>query len=232
MIKNHLKSKINPTEIKVGITSLRMLRDGRLMIEASSKQDIEALGNKIEETCGTELEVSILKRRKPTLVLIGTPEEINTENIEATIVRQNPDLDIKEGDIKAKFSYTTKRGTKNLVLESDSETRKKLIQTKIKLGWSICRVDDYLVPKRCYRCSKYNHNSRDCKGQQEICPLCTESHKLKECTATNAEYKCINCLTYNKHHQGTQIDAAHSSLDKSCPSLLEIIEKHKRNTDY
>jgi predicted nucleic acid-binding Zn-ribbon protein len=109
MIKNHLKSKINPTEIKVGITSLRMLRDGRLMIEASSKQEIEALGSKIEETCGTELEVSILKCRNPTL--LGTPEEINTENVVSTLARQNPELGIKEGDIRAKFCYTSKRGT-------------------------------------------------------------------------------------------------------------------------
>jgi hypothetical protein len=37
MIKNQLKSKVNPTEIKVGIKSLKMLSDGTLMIEASSK---------------------------------------------------------------------------------------------------------------------------------------------------------------------------------------------------
>lgn len=231
MIKNQLKSKVNPTEIKVGITSLKMLRDGRLMIEASSKQEIEALGNKIEETCGAELEVSIQKRRNPRMVLLGIPEDITTENIETTLAKQNPELDIKEGDIRAKFSYTTKRETKNLVIEVDSGTRKKLIQTRIKLGWTICRADDYIVAKRCFRCSRFNHNFRDCRGE-ETCPLCTGSHKLRDCTATKSEYKCINCLTYNRHHQTTQIDIAHSSLDKSCPSLMAVIEKYKRNTDY
>ena len=231
MIKNQLKSKVNPTEIKVGITSLKMLRDGRLMIEASSKQEIEALGNKIEETCGAELEVSIQKRRNPRMVLLGIPEDITTDNIETTLAKQNPELDIKEGDIRAKFSYTTKRETKNLVIEVDSGTRKKLIQTRIKLGWTICRADDYIVAKRCFRCSRFNHNFRDCRGE-ETCPLCTGSHKLRDCTATKSEYKCINCLTYNRHHQTTQIDTAHSSLDKSCPSLMAVIEKYKRNTDY
>jgi hypothetical protein len=48
MIKKLLKSKVNPTEIKVGITSLKFLRDGRVMIQANSKNEIEALGNKIE----------------------------------------------------------------------------------------------------------------------------------------------------------------------------------------
>jgi hypothetical protein len=52
---------------------------------------------------------------------------------------------MKEEDIRAKFGYTTKRETRNLVIEEDSGTRKKLIQARIKLGWAICRVGDYIV---------------------------------------------------------------------------------------
>jgi len=32
-------------------------------------------------------------------------------------------------------------------MEVDSGTRKKLIQDRIKLGWAICRVDDYIAAK-------------------------------------------------------------------------------------
>jgi len=231
MIKKLLKSKVNPTEIKVGITSLKSLRDGRVVIEASSKNEIVTLGDKIGEKCGGELDVTIQKLRNPRLVLLNIPEDITPENVEETLKRQNPELDLKEGDIGAKFCYTTKRKTRNLVIEVDSDTRKKLMQARIKLGWTICRADDYIVPKRCFRCSRYNHNFRDCRGE-ETCPLCTGSHKLKECTATKSEHKCINCLIYNKHHQTNQIDTAHSSLDKNCPSLLAVLEKYKQNTDY
>jgi len=49
------------------------------MIEVNSKKDIEILGNKIEETCGAELEVNIQKRRNPRLVLLSIPEGINLE---------------------------------------------------------------------------------------------------------------------------------------------------------
>ena len=62
------------------------------------------------------------------MVLLGIPEDITTENIETTLAKPNPELDIKEGDIRAKFSYNTKRETKNLVIEVDSGTRKKLIK--------------------------------------------------------------------------------------------------------
>jgi hypothetical protein len=32
-------------------------------------------------------------------------------------------------------------------MEVGSGTRKKPIQTRLKLGWAICRVDDYIVVK-------------------------------------------------------------------------------------
>ena len=41
------KRKVNSAEIKVGITSLKTLRDGRVIIEAGSKQEIDSLGDKI-----------------------------------------------------------------------------------------------------------------------------------------------------------------------------------------
>jgi hypothetical protein len=80
VINNQMKSKVNSTDIRVAITTFKTLRDGRLIIEASSKQEIEALRNKIDETCATELEVTIEKPRNPRLVLPGIPEDITTEN--------------------------------------------------------------------------------------------------------------------------------------------------------
>jgi hypothetical protein len=230
-IKRLLKSKVNPTEIKVGITSLRPLRDGRIIIEAGSKKEIETLGEKIVEQCGEELEVKIQTLRNPRLVLLGIPDDTTLENVRETLTKQNPELGLKDGIMEPKFCYTTKRGTKNLVIEVDSGTRHKLLQSKVKMGWTICKIDDYLVAKRCYRCSRYNHNFRECKGE-EACPLCAGNHKLKECTSSISEYKCVNCLVYNKHHPTNPIDTAHSSLDKKCPSLIAVLEKYKKNTDY
>ena len=36
----------------------------------------------------------------------------------------------------------TKRGQVNMVIEVGSETRKKLVHRKLKIGWLICNVDD------------------------------------------------------------------------------------------
>ena len=41
-----LKERVNPAVIKVGITSLKALRDGRVLIEAGSKIEINLLGTR------------------------------------------------------------------------------------------------------------------------------------------------------------------------------------------
>jgi hypothetical protein len=226
-----LKEKVNPAEIKVGITSLKTLRDGRVLIEASNRNEINLLGDRIREECAETLAVNMQTLRKPRMIILNTPIEITTENILETLTQQNSDL-VTEGDnIIPKFGYTTKRGTRNIVIEVNSEIRKRLLHNRVKLGWTICKVEDYLVAKRCFRCSRYNHTHKECKGE-EVCPLCTENHKLKECKAATSEHKCINCITYNKHHPHSQIDTAHTSLDKKCPSLIAVLDKYKKNIDY
>jgi hypothetical protein len=175
-IKGLIKSKINPTKIKVGINTFKSLKDGKVLIETNSKEEIEALEKDINAKCGEELEVNIHKLRNLRLVIFNIPEDISTRNLEDTLIVQNPDLDLKKGDIKSKSSYITKKHIRNLVMEVGVQTRKLLLHKKVKLGWLICKIEDYMVADT--KCSMFNHRFRDCRGE-ETCPLCAGSHKLK-----------------------------------------------------
>ena len=230
-IKGILKSKINPTDIKVGINSFKALTDGRVLITTSSKEEAETLETDIKTKCGEKLEANFHRRRNPRLIILNIPEDITTENVEGTLITQNPDLNLKTGDINAKFSFVTKKHARNLVIEVTAQTRKLLLQKKVKLGWLICNVEDYLVVNRCFKCSKFNHRFQNCHGE-ETCPLCAGRHKLKDCTANPADYKCTNCATYNMHNKNTRICDKHSSLDRNCPSLQAVLERYRQNTEY
>jgi len=111
-----------------------------------------------------------------------------------------------------------------MVMEVGAQTRKLLIQRKIKPDWQICKIEDYLIAKRCFKCSRFNHRFCDCRGEV-TCPLCAGTHTLKECTADPRAYKCTNCLTYNKYNPSKNVSIDHSSLDKRCPSMQAVIEK-------
>ena len=63
------------------------------------------------------MEVNIHKLRKSRLVILNIPEDISTGNLEDTLIAQNPDLNLKKGDIQVKFSYETKKHIRNLVME-------------------------------------------------------------------------------------------------------------------
>ena len=63
-IKSELKSKINPTDIKVGIKAVKTLRSGKILIQSTSKEDIKILNDNINSTCET-LESNISRRNNP-----------------------------------------------------------------------------------------------------------------------------------------------------------------------
>jgi hypothetical protein len=230
-VENTLKTKVNPTVMKVGIKTLKSLKDGRVLIEAGTSDEINNLSHSIQNTCGEDLEVTVPKLRKPRMVINNVLRDTTVENLEETIIAQNPVLDLVSGDIEARFLYMTKWGQRKTVIEVSPETRKKLQHKKLKIGWQICNVKDYLVAIRCFKCSRFNHRHKDCKGE-ETCPLCAGAHKLKECKAPAEQHKCVNRITYNQHSKTGRIRENHSSLDKNCPSMQAVLAKYRQNTDY
>jgi hypothetical protein len=116
-IKSVLKTKVNPTEIKVGIKSFKSLKDGRVLIEAESLDEINSLRTTFGNKRGEDLEVTVSKLWKPRLIIHIIPQDITVENLEETITAQNPQLLMETGDIAARFKFKTKRGLTNMVIK-------------------------------------------------------------------------------------------------------------------
>jgi hypothetical protein len=112
-----------------------------------------------------------------------------------------------------------------------SHTQKQLLQIKLKIGWEICNVADYLVPTICYKCRRYNYKHNDCKGE-ETCPHYTRKHKMKEFTTAASEQKCINCITYKRYNKEGKVNENHSALSRHCPSLHAVLKRYRNNMEY
>jgi len=226
-----LKSKVNPAQMKVGISALKTLRNGQLLIESEKKNDLEEVCKKINEVCREELESYMLTLKNPRLIVFNVPEDITSENAAQAIVVQNSDLNFKENEIKPKFMFEDRKKHKNLVIELNSEIRKILVDRKLKLGWHVCYSSDYVSVTRCYKFSKYNHRAQECVGEL-VCPHCVQSHKMYECKASKENHRCVNCIQYNKYNRTTQVNVNHSSLDKSCSCYRAFLKKYIEMTDY
>jgi hypothetical protein len=159
------------------------------------------------------------------------PEDISTTNTEDAIIRQNPNLNLTKGSILATFTFVTKRKRRNAVVEVGADTRKTLLHRKIKLGKQTLRTNDYGTATRCFKCSNFNHSTKDCRGEV-TCPVCVGPHTIKECKSYPTTYKCINCEIYNRHNSTKAISVDHSALDKGCPSLQVVLERNRLNIEY
>jgi hypothetical protein len=161
-IKYIIKTSINPTNMKVGICAFRSQRDCRVLLETKSKEEIELLYADIKAKCSQHLDVHIHKLKNPSLIIYNVPEKITKENSDEIIATQNPELNLCEGDVKPKFITKGRRNTRNLVAEVGPLVRRQIFKTKLKIGWHICKAEDYVVVNRCYNCSGYNHKANQC----------------------------------------------------------------------
>jgi hypothetical protein len=118
--------------------------------------------------------------------MFNVPEDITTENVVQAIGLRNSELNLNENEIQPKF-VVHEKNHKNLVLEVNPETRKRLVNRKLKIGWHVCNSSDYLSITHCYKCSKYNHRAQECFGDV-VCPHCAQSHAIQESKASKANY--------------------------------------------
>lgn len=75
---------------------------------------------------------------------------------------------------------------------------------------SSCKVYDELHILRCYKCCAYGHNSKNCRNT-EICHICGEEHSRSN-KCKDETIRCINCISYNKHHD-TKLQTNHTASD-------------------
>jgi hypothetical protein len=230
-VKSIIKANIDPTHMKIGIRTFKGLQNGKVLIEADTEEEIAALQDQIRHKCRDKLETRVQKRRKPRMIIYNVPDEITMDNAADIICEQNPELPLKTGDITTKFITKNKRNARNLVIEVDTQTYRVMKQNKLKMGWTICRLEDYIAVTRCFKCSRFNHYARDCRSE-ETCPVCAGNHKMKDCKAMRTEHRCINCTTYNKFNQNKKVSEAHTTLDRECPSMQAMLEKYRQNIAY
>lgn len=111
-------------------------------------------------------------------------------------------------------------GTQVAVLSIPSEKAKSLIQAgKVNIGWTVCRLREYVRPRTCYRCLGYGHMAQVCKNadRSKRCRRCgEEGHLAKICAK---EPKCMLC---EDSTGGTQNHIAGSSR---CPKYRSALKQ-------
>lgn len=226
---NEFKSLVNPKDLHISFQKVVETKNGSLIIQTDREKDL----NEIAQTIKGSRKISYHKINKmnPRVVVRNIEEEINLQNITDYITAQNDDIHLQKDKIRPVIILTTrKNSSRHAVLEVDAGTRELLLYNKISLGHQKVRIQDYFQIRRCTKCLKFHHRSKDCRGTI-ACSNCGGQHAASDCTSQ--EMKCIICQNYNKFTKSQKKrPTEHSVFDRNCPSYLTEIQKLASNTNY
>jgi hypothetical protein len=109
-----LKSKVNPTQMKVRIGALKTLKNRQLIMESEKKSELEEVCKKINEVCREEGESYMPALKNPRIIVFYVPEDISLENVAQAIVLQNSEWNLNENEIKPNSCLKTGKSTRTL----------------------------------------------------------------------------------------------------------------------
>ncbi|KAM7312172.1 cytochrome P450 2J5 [Ixodes scapularis] len=167
-----------------------------LLVEVNTKQQSDAL---LKLNLVSDYKVSVSPHRKLNSVqgviseddLLDSPEPEIIEGLSSQGVTDARRITIRRDGVERK--------TKHIILTFDSTT---LPQT-VKAGYLQCRVRPYVPnPQRCFKCQRFGHGSRNCRGRDTCAKCSSKEHVADVC---DNEPHCANC------------GGNHPAYSRSCP---------------
>lgn len=215
------------SNLGLGITKVRKVTRGAVVVGCESKSQADKLKEKAINELGDKYEVRAPRKKNLKLRIFDVDKEDceNDNDFWNKIKDQNGiDRASIEGKIINKSSGINARGT-TLIVEVNATGRDKILETgKLKIGWNICKVQEYIGLLRCYKCCGFYHIAKDC-NKQEVCGNCAEKHTTKECK--NPVKKCVNCEEKINVLKIKNITSNHSAYDSNCACYKRDIEKQR-----
>lgn len=187
--KRDLQDSINPTKLKVGVTNVRNIGRGGVLIETKKEDDLDKLIEEMKKLDNLKDQYMVKKvtKRNPTVILYNVNKDISKDDLISKIKQQNEDME--NAEIEIRFSFKGKTGMNWVVSMDPDSFRKVKFRQKLYVGWERISVREFLRTMQCFNCWRYGHLARNCKNKQ-TCVKCSGEHDVKQCESTI--YKCGN----------------------------------------
>lgn len=229
-IKKDLQDKVNPSEIRIGVSMGRTTRQGGLILSCGNEQDITAVQSKIQDKLGDSYEVNRPKVNEHRIKVVGVNESernVSDESIIDRVIKQN-ELDRNDSNLNLKILRRTNVFNKkfNIIFEVDSSSYNLFInKQRMNLGWNRYMVFNEYGIIRCFNCNKYGHLQKECK-EKKVCGKCSKDHDTKDCD--NSSVGCINCITSNEKY-GLTLNTNHTVWEVTKCETYSRIEKIQKD---
>ncbi|CAL7932766.1 unnamed protein product [Xylocopa violacea] len=229
--KRALIDLVSPKEDSLQVKNVRRIQGSAIIVETAKSSNVHSLiANEKLKTAG--LVVDVPAKKSPRIIIYGAPRRENdAETLQAIIDQNFNEQEKKKYAQQTKIAFKTgnknNKDSCNIVLETSKEAREILIKKeRIYIMWQCCRVQDYIVATRCYKCQGYGHTTKHCRSEGDVCGHCAMAgHTFKNCPNKSKAAACVNCKKSGKSHN-------HSVTDKDCPSYIAAINLVLARTDY
>jgi len=79
-------------------------------------------------------------------------KEVEDADIKPTILQQNNLIHLEDSILHTKFTKRTFEDSRHVIVEVSPSLRRELLALKkIKIQWSMCRVEDFVAVTRCIK---------------------------------------------------------------------------------
>lgn len=223
-----IQKHVNPVSLEVGITEVKNIKEGGVLIKCKSKEEVKKIQTVVEKKLSKNYKINTPDLKRPCIKILDIDQEMDEDELINSLKKQNFFLNTDGVYLKV-IAIKKMKSNYMAIIECDPSTFKKVQEENVlSLNWSRCRVFEYVGVLRCYRCGGFNHKADQCNSER--CLKCAISgHKSENC---NAEHiKCFNCIDANEKMK-TNFDVNHSIFNISCPIYLKKIEIQKQKIKY
>lgn len=229
--KKYLQSKINPSQLKMSINSLRTAKNGVVIIKCNSEQESHKLLQSIQEQ-DTEDKYTVQQpqMKKPRFKIItSATNNMSADDIENCLRLQNQFI---QDEDYLNITYIKTTQNKSIVFgECSGDLFRRLMAfRKVFISWERCPVyEDNRIP-RCKICFAYDHHKEaDCKNNKLTCTYCSGEHRFENCPRIMK--KCCNCSRSNEKYN-LEHPTNHEAYSIECPTYKFYLQRFKNSIDY
>lgn len=223
---------VSPTTLEVGITEIKAVKEGGVVIKCGTKEEINKVKIAAEKKLGKNYKINAPDLKSPSIKIIDIDREMTSDELLDTIKKQN--LILNHNSVSLNLKALRKMKTKWMaIVECDPESFRRIMdQNGLFIDWSRCRVYEYVSIFRCFKCGGFGHKADHCSNDSRClsCAKPVSEHENGEKCESDTP-KCINCIDANAALK-TDFNVNHSVYDVSCPIFLKKIEIERQKIKY
>lgn len=227
--KDDICKNVKPASLEVGIVQMKNIKDGGIVIKCKNKEDSAKIKDAAEKKLKKKYSIKLPELVNPCLKVIGIDDDLEADELKACILKQNQIVQDEKSILNIKVLKKMKT-KKMAIIETDPGTFAFIMNHgKLSIGWSICRVFEYVNIFRCYKCAGFGHMAKDCTEDVKCWKCAASDHAGEDCSSEL--WKCVNCVQANDSFK-FNLSVNHSPFDSECPCLQRKINNVKRKINY